>query len=142
MIETNVFVVPFKQKLLAENWLINKFFHEGLGKFAELWFILSNKIQNNSLQEVLNSNFSLTFYKINENLLVVFPILNDVSFRREKSTKADVVLELVVKSIRQFVFIENLLNAFIIFQLILGESIKDSNDFIWKRKKINKIEFW
>lgn len=58
LVKANFLCVPLKQKLFAENWLINKFFHECLSKFRTVWFILSYEIYNNSLQEMLNTDFT------------------------------------------------------------------------------------
>lgn len=88
---------------------------------------------------MLNSNFTFSLDKINENFLVVFPILDDISFRWEKTAKADIVLEFVIQAICQFVFIKNLLDVFVIFQLVLWKAIKNSNDFIYSSRRETQV---
>jgi hypothetical protein len=45
---------------------------------------------------MLNSNFTLTFDKINENFLVGAPLLEDLSLWWEKTTEANVVNEIKI----------------------------------------------
>jgi len=96
--------------------------------------VLSDEIDYYGLHEMFNSNFTFIFDEVDKNLLIVFPILNDISFGREKSTKADIMLKFIVQTIGQLVFIKNLLNNFIVFQLILGEAVKDRNDFLYSSR--------
>lgn len=80
---------------------------------------------------MLNPNFTFTFHKINENFLVVFPIFIDISFRWEKTNKNDIVLEVVSQTVCQFLLIQNILDKFIVFLVILFNAIENGVNFIY-----------
>lgn len=69
---------------------------------------------------MLNSNFSLAFNNAYKNFLIFSPVLNDISLWWEKTAKADVVLEVVFQTVSQFVFVQDSLHDFVVFEFVFG----------------------
>ena len=83
---------------------------------------------------MLNSNFTFTFDKINENFLVGTPLLENFPFRWEQRTKADVMYEIVIQAVGEFLLLNNTLYQFIVFLFVIRNSTDYGDDFIWKTK--------
>ena len=79
---------------------------------------------------MLNSNFTFTFHKINENFLVGTPLLENLPFWWEESTKADVMNEIILKAVGEFLLFDDTLYQFIVFLVVIGNSTEYGDDFI------------
>lgn len=79
---------------------------------------------------MLNSNFSLAFNNAYKNFLIFSPVLNDISLWWEKTAKADVVLEVVFQTVSQFVFVQDSLHDFVVFEFVFGQTLEHSDYFI------------
>lgn len=68
---------------------------------------------------MLDANFALGLDEVDEDLLVVLPVLDDVSFWREQSTKTNIVLKFIVQTVGELVLVQDLLDEFVVLHVVL-----------------------
>lgn len=117
-VKSDFFVEPAQQELLGNNVFVNQVLHEGWGVLIKFILVLSDKVKNNRLEEMVLSNFALALYQIDEHLLIFGKVLQDVSSSREQTTKGSEVKEInwqvvlftaIVKEISELVVVDHLL---------------------------------
>ena len=77
--------VPFQDKLFLEEDLVtDNDLHEGGGELNLLWMSLHEE-EDDSLETVLNADLAILTNELQESLLVLLPVLDDITVRAEKS---------------------------------------------------------
>ena len=91
LVEASLLVIPVDDELIGEDLFIKKQLHERGCEFSKLSVVFSNKVQNESLHEVINSHFPFHFDELHEYSLIGVPVLYDVPLGREEAAEGDKV---------------------------------------------------
>lgn len=93
LIESLNFIIPTDQEIGSQDLLVHEFFHEGGSVLGHLLVVFFDEVEDDSLHEVLDADFTLFLNQSDEQVLVFGPVLENASFggRWEDTAKGDEV---------------------------------------------------
>ena len=93
LVESLIFIIPTDEEICSQDLLVHKLFQECGSVLGHLLVVLFDKVEDNSLHEVLDTDFTFFLDESDEQILILGPLLVYASFDRwwENTAKGDEV---------------------------------------------------
>ena len=114
-------VIPLKDEFVGEDFLVVHELHEGLCELGALLVVFPDEVENDGLEKVLDPDLAVRLDELNEDLLILLPVLDGVPLLWvEETAHEDEVLVFIGEAERDLGLLE-LLKDLVSAGLVVGQ---------------------